>query len=101
LVVVEGVETHEHLLAALAAGAQYGQGWLFEGAVPERWTLPDAMIGSALTAIVGSHLQARQPASLSGIKGEDRRNVLSRADKIGDRVRAFVARTRAGAGGAR
>jgi len=50
VVVVEGIETRRHLAAARDAGAHYGQGWMFEGAVPERWMMPDGVGDAELTA---------------------------------------------------
>jgi len=103
VVVVEGIETHDHLLAALAAGAQYGQGWLFVGAVHDRWTVPDVMIRDALVALLaerpGQNSGLLQPPTCPEAISEDERMLSARTDRIGNRVRTLVAR--AWAGGAR
>lgn len=48
LVVVEGIETYDRLKMAQDAGARFGQGWLFDGSVRDRWMVPGS--ASQLTA---------------------------------------------------
>lgn len=68
LVVVEGIETYERLSVAQEAGARFGQGWLFDGSVRDRWMVPGS--ASQLTAAVKKYRamvqQLMRPAAPSG-----------------------------------
>lgn len=55
VVVVEGIETKEHLAVAREAGARLGQGWLFRGTEPGRWTIPDERLGARLAVAAAAH----------------------------------------------
>jgi len=109
VVVVEGIETREHLDVAREAGAHYGQGWVFEGPVREYWTVPDETIGTKLATAMIAHGAALRPSgSGSQIVSDDseceadspmlaeQSYVLSRVDTFYDRVRTLIASTRAG-----
>ncbi|ACL62635.1 EAL domain-containing protein [Methylobacterium nodulans] len=108
LVVVEGIETREHFDAARAAGAQYGQGWMFEGPVRHRWATSGDDIGEHLAAAMMAHgaiVRPSGPAPTIVAPATPRRGdppepggtyLLSRVDRIGDRVRALVGRAKAG-----
>lgn len=68
IVVVEGIETYDRLSAARDAGACFGQGWLFDGSVRDRWMRPEA--ASRLTAAMKRNCTMQQqvlrPVSSSG-----------------------------------
>lgn len=98
VVVVEGIETRQHLAAARDAGAHYGQGWIFDGAVRERWTAPGVVAGAQLAGAMmagGATLRPWAGGLRHGASsnGPDRKDVLlSRVNGLGDRVRMLVAR---------
>jgi EAL domain-containing protein (putative c-di-GMP-specific phosphodiesterase class I) len=68
IVVVEGIETYDRLSIAQEAGARFGQGWLFDGPVRDRWMMPGA--ASQLTAAMQKNRvmvqQPMRPAAPSG-----------------------------------
>lgn len=71
VVVVEGLETYDRLSAAQDAGARFGQGWLFDGPVRDRWMTPGAasrlsaaMMRSCATA---KQLSRSNPRSGQGV----------------------------------
>lgn len=98
-IVVEGIESDEHLATAQAAGATHGQGFRFVGPCLERWTELDTPIGHRLAAALVGHGAVIR--SLVGCPDEDGARptlVLSRVDRLGDRVRALIARAGIGGG---
>lgn len=105
-VVVEGIETEDQLAAAHAAGADYGQGWLFVRPVVERWEAIRPGVGQRLATTLIDHgaLMRRAPAVVlagnaavgDGPQRGDRSYLLSRVDQLGDRVRALIRHARAG-----
>lgn len=99
VVVVEGIETRRHLAAAREAGARYGQGWLFEARAPQRWTVPDDETARRLLRAMAPHaaLERWLPAgpAENGAAGGDlpqpaRNRPLSRAERLGGRMRALL-----------
>ncbi len=63
VLVVEGLETYDRLAAAQNAGARFGQGWLFEGAIRDRWTTLPA--GSRLSTAIKRGCATVKPRPLS------------------------------------
>ena len=105
VVVVEGIETQEHLTLARKAGARFGQGWMFDGPVCDRWSVPDKDVSLALAAAMtarGAIVQKSEaPAPTNLVQGNipekgARNYLLSRVNRIGERVRALAARARTG-----
>lgn len=68
LVVVEGIETYDRLSIAQDAGARFGQGWLFDGSVGDRWIVP--RLAAQLTVAVKTYRakgqQMMRPITPSG-----------------------------------
>ncbi|WP_082898218.1 EAL domain-containing protein [Sphingomonas sanguinis] len=103
VVVVEGIETRGHLALARASGASFGQGWMFDAAACTRWTALDGDRGERIAAAVMGRGAVLPPAfepsdalrTVAAV-GQARSRLLSRVDRLGDRVRALVARSRAG-----
>ncbi len=93
IVVVEGIETKEHLAAARAAGARFGQGRMFDGPVCDRWNVPDEATGARLTAALLTHGAVLRPSPEAAVGIQAGHSFhLSRVDRLGDRVRALVGR---------
>lgn len=84
-VVVEGIETVDHLAAAQAVGAAYGQGWLFGRAEAERWMRPGDALGTRLTRALLGHGAAvrRRDDAQEGY-------LLSRLDGLAGTARALA-----------
>lgn len=98
-VVVEGIETPEHLAAARAAGLRWGQGFFFSRPALESWTELDGAVGAKL----GRRL-SRVCASGSAARGSASRDDLVRtsrgsaSDGLLERLRALLAHTWGGLG---
>ncbi|WP_158554783.1 EAL domain-containing protein [Methylovirgula sp. 4M-Z18] len=100
-VVVEGIETKQHLAAARDCGARYGQGWLFEAPVRECWKPAGDDVGGRLAAaLIGDGAILYQPArsvasrSMSGAKSDE--IFFPRVGDIRKRIGALISRGLAG-----
>lgn len=91
IVVTDGIETTDHLVAARAAGATYGQGWLFDRtAACELWTLPPARLGARLARALIEHGAIVRPwESNDQANGADAYQ-MKRIDGPGEVARAVV-----------
>lgn len=109
IVVVDGIETYDRLSVAQDAGVRFGQGWLFDGPVRDRWMMPGT--ASQLTkAILKYRMMAQQlmqPAAPAGqgncllhTRSGSPENALSDAlaHDVADLLRPLIAPRGIGAG---
>lgn len=96
-IVVEGIETQDHLAAVHAAGANYGQGWLFVRPVVERWETVRPRVGQRLATTLIGHGALMRRAQIDRVyPAKSRDLLLSRVDGPGASTRALIARARVG-----
>lgn len=105
VVVVEGIETPEHLALARVSGARFGQGWMFDRPARQRWCVPADETGQRLAGAMMAHGAVLRPSAASPaestVPGDastdtERHSLLFRVDRIGERMRALVSRARTG-----
>lgn len=97
-VVVEGVETFEHLEAARAAGLRWGQGFLFSRPTVESWKQLDGEAGAELARYLYTRHASGRRARKSVTCVPARTSRGSASGGLLERLRALLPRTWGGLG---